>query len=1077
MATFKLYPPTLAGTTPPFYKTGTGTYILRVPFTMNKMVSASEVGGVKLRIRAADTDLEIGRLNAQSFALSTDDSSYAEFNLEPIKASIQVGKFYKLQLAYIDNLDSSVIGYYSTISITKCTAQPVVSILGLDEYSSNVDITSYTGFYSNINDPSEKCYQYKFTLYDSNGEILDTTGWTVHNANTDDSSTESKDEYILNYTCLPSEKYSLQYSVITNNNLTIESTRYLIVGATSVAPELKAHLKADLDYDNGCVRLYLEPFIQTKQQMAITTYNGQFVITRSSSKENFKRWTKILTFTLNGTLPTGQMFADFTVEQGQTYRYALQQFNDNKIYSSRVYTDDVYTVFEDMFLFDGERQLRIRFNPKVSSFKTVLQDSKKNTLGSKYPFFFRNGNVAYKEFPISGLISYMIDDNEYFLSKTKDLGMPIDWQDTTDIIDDNIAYERKFKLEVLDWLNDGNIKLFRSPGEGNYLVRLTNVQLTPNDSLSRMIHTFQCTADEIDAFSTDKLIKYGFLKVSETAPLELRFGTINFNETMKSYCEAIYGSYIAEGNYPPEVIDQAVALFASKDLLNGRQCSYLKFENCLPNHTWFTLGGQDTYVIGATGSYEHQFETPVSVLNIKDPYYGMDGEVTYGIWTTQTSTFDTVNNILQQDVIASPTYTDLINTAQDVARIRSIKEERIVNPDYNYINQINNTKDRIQRFYGMHFYLNDLVYEMTSLETFCDTYNLYLDRRVSSPLIYQVCIGLSPEEYNAAITAIEQDAELTNAQKAQEREKMLELYTATQSWSSAGSTIHSFVTDTGTPIETNTILKNNRAKAYSDILVDNALFIDLSNNKLYKYNAENYTFEEEPASIAVTITHYDKNSRTYTTEIVNLTPTQICIDNDIIDIGETGSLDVPDSDHVPTQLQWGSCVSCTLVYQLLTVCYGVESQIIPGLGQTMSLSSAWKAYSDIAKIVAARQLKLKRLTTNAAIYVRNIPDGDYDECSYFVWDADRLIFKRLSRDARAKFNTAENNEVWVPWPYTNNNAWVPSGVLTYKENQGLWTDDYGAGDVNLLIEAKERFYSLLDAELAVQEKTLVLSNE
>jgi len=73
----------------------------------------------------------------------------------------------------------------------------------------------------------------------------------------------------------------------------------------------------------------------------------------------------------------------------------------------------------------------------------------------------------------------------------------------------------------------------------------------------------------------------------------------------------------------------------------------------------------------------------------------MDGEVTYGIWTTQTSTFDTVNNILQQDVIASPTYTDLINTAQDVARIRSIKEERIVNPDYNYINQINNTKDRI----------------------------------------------------------------------------------------------------------------------------------------------------------------------------------------------------------------------------------------------------------------------------------------------------------------------------------------------------------------------------------------------
>jgi hypothetical protein len=66
------------------------------------------------------------------------------------------------------------------------------------------------------------------------------------------------------------------------------------------------------------------------------------------------------------------MFTDFTIEQGQTYRYALQQFNDNKIYSSRVCAPDVYAAFEDAYLYDGERQLRIRFNPKVSSFKTVL---------------------------------------------------------------------------------------------------------------------------------------------------------------------------------------------------------------------------------------------------------------------------------------------------------------------------------------------------------------------------------------------------------------------------------------------------------------------------------------------------------------------------------------------------------------------------------------------------------------------------------------------------------------------------------------------------------------------------------
>jgi hypothetical protein len=44
-----------------------------------------------------------------------------------------------------------------------------------------------------------------------------------------------------------------------------------------------------------------------------------------------------------------------------------------------------------MFLFDGERQLKIRFNPKVSSFKEYIPEIKIDTIGSKYPYFFRNG--------------------------------------------------------------------------------------------------------------------------------------------------------------------------------------------------------------------------------------------------------------------------------------------------------------------------------------------------------------------------------------------------------------------------------------------------------------------------------------------------------------------------------------------------------------------------------------------------------------------------------------------------------------------------------------------------------------
>jgi hypothetical protein len=72
--------------------------------------------------------------------------------------------------------------------------------------------------------------------------------------------------------------------------------------------------------------------------------------------------------------------------------------------------------FEHAYLFDGKRQLKLAFNPKVSSFKNTVLESKMDTLGGKYPFFFRNAKVKYKEFPISGLISCLMDPDDKFLT-------------------------------------------------------------------------------------------------------------------------------------------------------------------------------------------------------------------------------------------------------------------------------------------------------------------------------------------------------------------------------------------------------------------------------------------------------------------------------------------------------------------------------------------------------------------------------------------------------------------------------------------------------------------------------------
>jgi hypothetical protein len=92
----------------------------------------------------------------------------------------------------------------------------------------------------------------------------------------------------------------------------------------------------------------------------------------------------------------------------------------------------------------------------------------------------------------------------------------------THLAGDNFRREREFKMEVLNWLNDGKPKLFRSPGEGNFIVRLMNTSLSPNDTLSRMLHTFSCTAYEIAEYNFTNLNKYGFVSAPFASHREMR---------------------------------------------------------------------------------------------------------------------------------------------------------------------------------------------------------------------------------------------------------------------------------------------------------------------------------------------------------------------------------------------------------------------------------------------------------------------------------------------------------------------------------------------------------------------------
>ena len=676
----RLYPPNIAGTLPSFYGSS-----ITIPYTMNKTVSSSEVAGFALRVKSASTETFLFEVWGPQDVPATFDDTKIVFELTGNELNkLTVGEYYKVQIAYLNTL--STVGYYSTVGIIKYTGAPKLAIANFDSQAPNPAQQVIVGTYTNEEDPTERAYEYKFTLYAGDKiTILDTTGWKSHAASSNIErvqdidevskvfSLEQTDQYILKQVLSTNSVYYIQYEVRTNNDLYCHSPMYELVENTTMASTLNAELIAELDYDNACVILTLLPLVDLSEAVIV----GTFEIGRAEELENFMVWTTISRFSLNGHLPEGgRIFTDFTVEQGCHYKYAIRQLNSYNIYSSWIplsrwrmkssdtsvtypvimenqyyensgklspdrfgtfgtpqdltwYKTDIVTVaFEDAFLYDGKKQLRIRFDPKVSSFKTVISDSKKTALGSKYPYFFRNGTVAYKEFPINGLISYLSDQDEYFVQRTKDLGMPLGAAESTDITDDNIAYERRFKLAVLNWLNEDNIKLFKSPGEGNYLVRLSGVSLTPNDTTSRMIHSFACTADEIAEFSTEALIDSNFLTIDVQENLQTLFMTVTLDKESVPYLL--------------NVNDKSM----TNDLLEGYRCNYIKFEDCLP-YTHFTLGGIQC-IIGMTGQYEVYFTDPVGTLLLKAEDIqrnwdaGLTPMITYGIQSKGFTSFDIV---------------------------------------------------------------------------------------------------------------------------------------------------------------------------------------------------------------------------------------------------------------------------------------------------------------------------------------------------------------------------------------------------------------------------------------------------
>lgn len=517
------YPPIIDGSLGSFYKDPTtSTASITVPFTMNRAVSKSEVKNFKLKIKNINSDtLVLGKDISTILDNWDEKKSTIRFDFTKEQTNkFKVPNYYKVQIAYVD--EKGISSPFSDVGIIKYTNKPTVSI-----QVENNNSYGLTGIYQ-TEDASEKLYSSYFVVEESGKKRKKffQSEEVIHNAFNDvDNNKVIEKLNLITKPLKQGKSYFARFYIKTINNIELSSNEIQIYAKENLPINSYFQLIADLNFDNGYIDISL----------AGSKLSKKYKLARASSKDNFNTWTEILDFEFSNTQLPISLWQDFTVEQGVSYKYAMFMYNDNGFYSEKILSKTVNVDFEDMFLYDGKKQLKIRFNPKVSSFKSTILENKQDTIGGKYPFIFRNGYVNYKEFPISGTISYLGDEIGIFLDKNKYLkneevmdlldsssninGDLSDFYNSTNQTRENVYNERQFKMEVLNWLTNGKPKVFRSPVEGNYLVKLMNVSLTPlSDGIGRMIHNFSATAYEIDDYNEKNLLNYKFINNSFKLP-------------------------------------------------------------------------------------------------------------------------------------------------------------------------------------------------------------------------------------------------------------------------------------------------------------------------------------------------------------------------------------------------------------------------------------------------------------------------------------------------------------------------------------------------------------------------------
>ena len=553
-ASNKLYPPIVDYSMPAFV-IDTNTKSTRIYFSLPVYNSLSEIGSVHMTVRYLNdnssalsstykakikvADLEVVTATEDPIRATRQDKYFVTLLDSDLEGGFKTGTVYKVQLRFSQltkdksgsnpsagwfNQNFAYFSEWSTVSLLRPIDKPEYTILGLEDADkgASVSFASLDSIFTveyNQGESHEPLKSWNAKLYTANKtQLLADSGDVIYNTYNylaPDEQDISAFDIVLSYQMEPSIDYVLEFNIETRNGYTASSDF-----------EFTCILSTGETLDDGTISF----FINEEEGLAVInisnskTINNNVIIRRTSSESNFKIWEDIAVKVFANE-PVRWEYIDFTIESGIWYKYGVQ-IRDTRGRRGAVYPiTDIAQMgeFEHAFLLGTDyRQLKLKYDFNISSANITVSEAKTDTIGSKYPFVRRNGNMYYRTFQCTGLITAYMDwdthlfttpnelyhDNNYRYQDIRDqVGYQVNTYDYT--------YEREFREAVQNFLYDDKVKLFKSLQEGNILVKLMNISLTPKNELGRLLYSFSTQAIEVGEPSLENLSNLGLQPIGE----------------------------------------------------------------------------------------------------------------------------------------------------------------------------------------------------------------------------------------------------------------------------------------------------------------------------------------------------------------------------------------------------------------------------------------------------------------------------------------------------------------------------------------------------------------------------------